>query len=265
MSTTKLKTVKTKRYGWKPDKPDFRDHRLTLTAPAPLTTVLLADKYAIPIVVDQGNLGSCTGNGIGGVVMFDLLNKHAQNPVVKGFNYPSRLFIYYNERVIEGSVKEDAGAEIRDGIKSIAQLGVCNESAWKYQIAKFAAKPPKAAYTAALKIKALEYKRLDNTKITDLVGCLQQGLPFVFGFTVYESFEGGNVAVNGMVPMPGKSESVLGGHCVYCIGYDAQKKVFVCVNSWGAGWANKGIFYMPEAYLTDNNLADDFWQVTTVL
>jgi hypothetical protein len=36
---------------------------------------------------------------------------------------PSRLFIYYNERVIEGTVAHDAGAQIRDGIKAVAKLG----------------------------------------------------------------------------------------------------------------------------------------------
>ena len=33
----------------------------------------------------------------------------------------SRLFIYYNERVIEHTVESDSGAMIRDGVKSLAK------------------------------------------------------------------------------------------------------------------------------------------------
>lgn len=38
---------------------------------------------------------------------------------------PSRLFIYYNERAMKGRVREDAGAQIRDGIKTLAKQGAC--------------------------------------------------------------------------------------------------------------------------------------------
>ena len=70
---------------------------------------------------------------------------------------PSRLFIYYNERVIEGTVESDAGAQIRDGIKTVAATGVCDETLWPYDIAKFNVKPKAAAYTAAKKQRAISY------------------------------------------------------------------------------------------------------------
>ena len=60
---------------------------------------------------------------------------------------PSRLFIYYNERVIEGTVDTDSGAQIRDGIKVVAKQGVPPETDWPYDIAKFADKPPAKAFT----------------------------------------------------------------------------------------------------------------------
>jgi len=133
------------------------------------------------------NLGSCTGNAIGGELEFMQI---AQGE--KAFT-PSRLFIYYNERVMENSVSEDAGAMIRDGIKSVAKKGVCPETMWPYIIEKFADKPSTKCYTQAKKFKALKYERLSNN-ITDMKSCLAGGKPFVFGFSVYESFESDTVA-----------------------------------------------------------------------
>jgi len=40
--------------------------------------------------------------------------------------------------------------------------------------------------------------------------CLADGFPFVFGFTVYESFESQEVAKTGVVPLPNPDEKVMG-------------------------------------------------------
>ena len=66
------------------------------------------------------------------------------------------------------------------------------------------------------------------------------------------------------VPMPGTDEQVLGGHCVMAVGYDDQEGKFICRNSWGTSWGDEGYFYMPYAYLLDNNLSDDFWTIRLV-
>jgi C1A family cysteine protease len=177
---------------------------------------------------------------------------------------PSRLFIYYNERVLEGHVKDDSGAQLRDGVKSVATSGVCDETLWPYNVGKFAKKPTKALYTKALKNKALQYTRLNNTAINELKTCLAGGNPFVFGFTAYQSFEGDVVAKSGVLPMPSKTESVIGGHAVMAVGYDDQKNAFIVRNSWGDGWGLMGYFYMPYDYITSTDLADDFWTISQV-
>jgi C1A family cysteine protease len=251
----------TKHYGWLPDLPDHRDLRYAavrheaLAKPVPPLVDL---RVQCPPVYDQGSLGSCTANAIAGAFQFELMKQNL--PV---FN-PSRLFIYYNERVLEGHVKEDSGAQIRDGIKSVATQGVCDEALWPYIIAKFAQKPTKALYTKALKNQALQYTRLNNTAINELKTCLASGNPFVFGFTVYQSFEGDKVAQSGVLPMPSSSESVMGGHAVMAAGYDDSKKAFIIRNSWGDAWGQKGYFYMPYDYITSTDLADDFWTISQV-
>jgi len=243
------------RYGWHPDLPDARDHLYS----APLRRALPPSvdlRPNCPPVYDQGQLGSCTANAIAGAIEFDRMKEKLPDFV------PSRLFIYYNERVMEGTVGEDAGAEIRDGIKSVAKIGAPPESDWPYDIAKFAVKPPSKAYTDAKLDRALHYQRLVNY-LQQLQGCLASGYGFVFGFTVYESFESQTVAQTGVMPMPKPSEKKLGGHAVMAVGYDDASRVMIVRNSWGTGWGKAGYFTMPYEYIISPNCSD-FWTISSV-
>ena len=207
----------------------------------------------------RGNFSqtSCTANAIAAALEFDQMKEKQQ------VFMPSRLFIYYNERVMEGTVNEDSGAQIRDGIKSVAQQGDCPETLWPYDITKFAVKPPAQCYQQALKFKALQYQRLSQI-LNQLKGCLASGYPFVFGFTVYSSFESQQVAQTGHAPMPSPPEASVGGHAVMAVGYDDSQNWFIVRNSWGVGWGMQGYFTLPYAYLLEQNLANDFWTIRIV-
>lgn len=247
-------------FGWKPELPDHRDlpyaaMRMAMEKPLALPSQVDLRPQSPPIY-DQGHLGSCTGNAIAGAFHFD---RRKQN--LPDFT-PSRLFIYYNERSMEGSVSTDAGAFIRDGIKSIARQGVCKETQWPYVISKFAVKPPTSCYTKAAKYKAVSYFRLNNANLDELKSCLAAGFPFVFGFVVYNSFFNAD-SNHGIVPMPG-DESVAGGHAVVAVGYNDTNQRFIIRNSWGTGKGDQGYYYMPYPYLTNLSLSDDFWTVRTV-
>lgn len=247
------------RFGWVPDLPDHRD--FMYAAPTPILKAIppSADLTAeCPAVYDQGELGSCTANAIAAAFQFDEIKQHEPDVTT-----PSRLFIYYGERVIEKTVKEDSGAQIRDGIKVIAKTGVCPESLWPYDIAKFAVKPDAAARAAAKKYHAVTYQRLIQDQNT-MKGCLAEGFPFVFGITVYESMMTPDVARTGIVPMPNTQERVVGGHALMAVGYDDSTQRFKFRNSWGAEWGDQGYGYLPYAYLTDTNLASDFWTVRAI-
>lgn len=259
------------RYGWKPDLPDQRDHSYAVP-----TSVLksISGKVDLrsqcPPVYDQGQIGSCTANAIAAALEFDMMKQNL--PVFT----PSRLFIYYNERSMEGTIQLDSGAYIRDGIKSVASLGDCPESEWTYDAtpaeqqsnlfppgAKAATAPSPQCYADAVLHKALSYQTVDQN-LADMKGCLSSGYPFVFGFTVYPSFDTSDVANSGVVPMPGANEASIGGHAVMAVGYDDSLNVFIVRNSWGPLWGMAGYCHMPYAYLLDDNLAADFWTIRIV-
>jgi len=244
---------KIQHYGWLPQLPDLRDAQLKIDAVTSLpSSVDLSRSADMPPIYDQGQLGSCTGNAISGAVDYD-------NHKIKGaFLTPSRLWVYYQERMIEGTVSQDSGAQIRDGMKAVAQLGVCPEADWPYDITTFAQTPPQKDYTDALKDRVLTYQAVTQDLFA-LKSVLATRLPIVFGFTVYESFESQAVATSGIVPMPAPSEKVVGGHAVVLVGYDDSVDRFRVRNSWGTGWGQNGYFDMPYLYVTSGSLASDFW------
>lgn len=239
-----------RKYGWRrshPDKRNLKFVRTHLPVPDKVDWSLL-----LPACYDQGDLSSCTANAIAGVVQF--LQKVQEEPLVM----PSRLFIYWNERVIEGTTDTDAGAELMDGIKSVNRHGVCPEDEWPYEDTRLLFPPTPTCYTDASKALLLKYQSVDNTVLETLLESLAY-CPVLAGFSVYDSFESAAVAASGMVPMPDlDNESVQGGHAVLIVGYDQSTRLFKVRNSWGQ-WGQDGYCFMPYAYLTDPDLAADFW------
>jgi C1A family cysteine protease len=250
-------------FGWRAEAPDLRDRLFARRlSQLPPETDLRAE---MPPVYDQGQLGSCTANAIGAAMEYER-NRQGEADFM-----PSRLFIYYNERAIEGTTGSDAGAQIRDGIKVVNNEGVCPEAIWPYDLAMYTVRPPKRCYVAARTDLAVQYESVQA--LGDLKDALASNLAVVFGFTVYESFESTAVASSGVVPLPQPGEQVVGGHAVLAVGYSDPKAQVIVRNSWGSGWGDGGYFYLPYEYLTGvgkvadtsvvngGYLASDFWAI----
>ena len=252
-----MKTKTFNRYGWRRDHPEHSDIRYDATSPLDLPAkVDLRDQC--PAVLNQGELGSCTANAIANAHLFEQMKQKAKKTFL-----PSRLFIYYNERLINNSIESDSGAELRDGIKTISKQGVCSELHWLYDVLKFAKKPNAKCYKEGLKHKAITYAKVSQD-LPSMKHCLASGYPFVIGFSVYESFESDEMAKTGEGQLPDLFENFLGGHAVLVVGYDDKNQRFNVMNSWGEEWGDKGFFTLPYEYLCNNDLSSDFWTVRMV-
>lgn len=243
--------------GWKRDLPDHRD--LYRLAPPPHTLPDKVDlRNGMPEVWNQQTLGSCSAHAVAAAFEYDRIKQRESKFT------PSRLFIYYNERQLEGTIPYDSGAMLRDGIKTLVAQGACDETLWPYDVSRFADTPTIGCYDAALKYKAIHYERVAQTAAS-MEECLASGIPFAFGVTVYPSFESQMTAQTGMVRMPNSDDdSPLGGHALCACGYNRKEQVFIFRNSWGFDWGEQGYGFIPYAYLINPNLAADFWAISSV-
>ena len=255
--------VRKHKYGWRQSLPDRRDLRRTLPqyGLASLSFPPVASlQSAMPPIYDQGSIGSCTANSTCAAVEYNMMRQGLP------FFGPSRLFVYYNTRVIEGTVDSDAGAEVRNAIKAAATLGACPEVEWPYDETKFTIQPPPTAYTDAKLDVVTKYEALgEDSGITldDIHATISGGQPIVFGMSCYESFEGDAIAQTGIMSMPAPNEKMVGGHCILAVGYDDNKRMVKVRNSWGTGWGDQGYFEMPYDFFLGDDCSD-FWVVESV-
>jgi C1A family cysteine protease len=253
-------------FGWRPDVPDKRDYKYSehfrrTSFPVrswwPCHIWSGAKKYpmnidlrttgALPEVFDQGDLGSCVENSWCATMSY-LEMKESNSKMLF-----SRLFMYYNVR---GGAPVDNGSTIRDAIKNIALMGLCTEDLWPYDLHDWMVKPPDKCYAQAITRKDIQYARLET--LDDMLNCLASGFPVVYGMSLYESFNH-VTRDNPVLPLPKNGETMIGGHALTLVGYDAKDKLFLVRNSWGTRFGVDGYFYIPFDYVCDPSLADDFW------
>lgn len=202
-------------------------------------------------VEEQGELGSCTANAVAGA------HEYLQRRANQGRHTDvSRLFIYFLERQLEGTVDQDAGAQIRSGMKVLAKWGVCSEQLWPYDIDRYTEQPPDEAFAHAKNHLIDEYKRVP-IELHAWKVCLAEGYPVVFGTDIFQSFE--DDGSHGWISMPRSREKNLGGHAMLCVGYDESKRIFIVRNSWGTDWGDGGYCYFPYDYLANEEFTDDAW------
>ena len=248
------------RYGWNKDHLDWRDRYLTphptMVVRVPLPSSCDLRGALMPPVYDQEQIGSCVCNASSAAVDFE--RRKQGEP----FLTPSRLWLYYVVRALEGTApNDDSGCEIRDAISVLAKQGFPPETDWPYNTDKFGVKPPAKAYTDAPAHKALQYSRVTQQRYF-LQHCMAiLGRPIVFGISCFGALQSDAVAKTGDLPMPNPGEVPGGGHAITLVGYDDATQQYKWRNSWGPKWGDHGYGTMPYAYAEHPDLASDFWAV----
>jgi C1A family cysteine protease len=233
-----------------------------------------------PEIFNQLELGSCTANA--GVVNMMMLESKKKYTDIENIPLLSRLFLYYKERSIEGTLDEDSGATMRSICKALNKYGVCEEKYFPYDTSKFKNPPSPEAEADALKHTISGYRSIYS--LTDIKSYLNAyRLPVLIGMQVFESFESAEVAKTGIVPLPTPNEKNLGGHAVLVVGYDddffpgktkskivntvkglfidkTMKGALIVRNSWSKEWGDDGYFYLPYAFV-NKGYAFDFWVI----
>lgn len=238
----------------KPSKLDARDYLAESPRGIILPPAYVLSQCAEPY--DQGQLGSCTANGMCGMLKTEYLLAGKPPPD------PSRLFLYYSEREQEGTVSADAGAQPRDGLLILKNSGVARESLWPYDVSRFTDKPASAAYDDATNDKIRGFYRVPG--LIGVKAALFAGHhPVGLGMLV---FSGMQRSRNGVIPMPDVGEQPAGGHFLYIRGYQDRSDwpgggYLVLRNSWGEQAGLSGDFLLPYQFAGNTQLVWEFWMI----
>jgi hypothetical protein len=192
---------------------------------------------ALPPVLDQGQVGSCTANAIAGAVSI-LYAHQGLAPMV-----PDRMSIYYRERAVEGTVDTDAGAMLADGI-GVVREGYAPEARyvpswgpeWMDPPAPLAPDAPRVVNSDPLPVS-----------VDAVMWCLASGFPVVVGLSITDAWES---TPGDTLPMPGGDP--IGGHALCVVGYKkAGTSVLLRIrNSWGEGWMDGGYAWAPGEWIS---------------
>lgn len=229
--------------GAQPSAPDPRDYLFDHTAVLAARPVPdeMDMRPNMGPVWDQGSIGSCGAHGGGAAYAYRMSRKHRGGRWV----VPARRAIYFWARRYAGQQNVDAGVQLRNLMKALANEGAPSEDLFPYLPALFAQEPPPEVVAAGQLRQALIYERVAVTPEA-WKAALAADLPVVFGAMLYESFFR---PVGGIIPMPQAGERRAGGHCMAAVGWSATRQAFLIRNSWGPGWSEGGYSWLPAAYL----------------
>jgi C1A family cysteine protease len=255
-------------YGHIKDTSDRRDFMYTshlMATRASLPSLIdLTGHY--PPIMNQGEIGSCTGNSTASVIKYTMNKINGVNCVNNFATIPSRLFLYTNGKLIDNlDVTQDSGCSVRGVLKGVSKYFCCDERDYWYVKPNALKKPQESAYKAALKYKHFQYLSVPQNLFA-IKKCISDGYPVILGIAIYTSFESQQCTETGMVPMPNtQTEQLLGHHCINLCGYDDKSQTFLLCNSWGTGVGlpnKRGYYKIPYNFITDPNLSSDFWRIS---
>ena len=154
---------------------------------------------------NQGDLGSCTGNGAAGVICTEPYRKPGQRYTeVLARKIYSRAT--HDDTIVGAYPPKDTGSTVLGALKALKGLGFAKGYHWCF---------------------GLE----DVLKTLSTLGPVEVGLNWYEGFDKPDA--------KGLVKIGG---SIRGGHAFEILGVDAERKLVWAINSWGSDWGHDGRF-----------------------
>jgi C1A family cysteine protease len=252
-----MPTNQVPRLGWFRDPPKLPGQRPDLDAEELLSAKIrvpppfASNRHLILTVLDQGQLGSCVANAITQAVRASHVRQGVEHPRIA-----SRLFGYYLSRAYHHATQIDDGTYLRTYFQALDKFGFCPETAWPYDVSRFADMPSGAAFRAGFdQHSPTIYRRISTagaTRSDDIKRALAAGYLVCFGTLVSEEFLGLNNYHAVEAPI---GKSIAGGHALCAVGYDGD--VFEICNSWGFEWNDGGYCWFDRSYME--------WEETTDL
>lgn len=223
------------------------------------------EKYPeyFPEIIEQGDIDSCVPNCISLVYYYNTFKQ--KNHI--NFRI-SRLFLYYSVRKIYNELSDDTGSRIIDCINILKKTGVPPEFLHPYHEKFLHKKPSESAKKLAKYCKLLGFEQLGK-KFTNIISDIKHSLLennlVICGIKIFENFNNKLTVKTGQVVIPIlDEEELIGGHSIVIVGFDDNKKNFIFINSWGKNWGINGVGFIPYDYISNLELADEFFVLTKI-
>lgn len=218
-------------------------------------------------VEDQGGINSCTACAAVGLVEYFQFRSFGE------YTEASPAFLYKVTRNQMG-IKGDLGASLRDTIKAMVVFGVAPEKHWPTTVERFDEEPSPFCYSYAQSYQATSYFNLDpvgmlpEDLLTQIKIVLAAGFPAMFGLSMFESIFDSKTIKKGKIPLPNKTERLIGSHALVAVGYDDDKWIknstvpgaFRVRNSWGKEWGKEGYGWLSYDYVL-RGLTANWWSL----
>lgn len=207
-------------------------------------------------VEDHSTINSCVANAISSAY------EYLQHRLTGKLQPVSRLFLYYNARMLEGTEEKDNGCSISSALEVIEKIGICSDETWSFDPDLVEQKPDFNAYQEAKKNLVEQVQEID-LDLYSMKHCLAMGYPFIFSLQLFHSFS--QAGTQGKVLMPDlsqeKSHADHGIHAMLAVGYLEEYQVFIVRNSWGENWGDQGYCYIPYEYVLQSDYCQECWSL----
>jgi len=183
----------------------------------------------IDIIYNQESTSSCTSNCLATILGFYLKRQGL-------YYYPlSRLYIYYNTRMLMNQVNEDKGSDPVKALEALKKYGVCPENMWPLSNDKLFQKPTRECYEFAKKFPIeLNYQTFKISEQKDWVEtCMKYLCNGILLFCETRRFENQKIDQYDFIESVPYNITNIWYHGIVMIGLDEEEQYAIFINSHG--------------------------------